>query len=400
MKPAHSILIVGAGICGATAAIELRRRSHEVSLLDPGPLPHPTAASTDISKLIRMDYGADEFYTELMEIAFEGWETWNKQWPEPHYHQTGFVNMTTCEMQPDSYQYESFMLLQKRGHSVERLNSARLKTRFPAWAAENYPDGYYNPQAGWAASGKVIAQLLREAQTAGVRLSTGVAMANLWKEGSQVTGVVTTDGTKHRADLVLIAAGAWTPKLLPWLGDVMWPTGQAVLYFRPAAVKDFQPPWFVPWAADVTRTGWYGFSAQPDGTLKVANHGPGRRVQPDEPRTISPEDVINCREFFRTTFPRLADAPLIGSRMCLYCDTWDGNFWIDHDPERPGLVVAAGDSGHSFKFAPILGGLIADVVERKPNPYSSRFAWRSRGQLSTERARFSDAHESAGRGTR
>ena len=61
--------------------------------------------------------------------------------------------------------------------------------------------------------------------------------------------------------------------------------------------------------------------------------------------------------------PALADAPIVHRRMCLYCDTFDGDFWIDHDPERPGLVVAAGDSGHGFKFAPILGALIADVVE-------------------------------------
>jgi glycine/D-amino acid oxidase-like deaminating enzyme len=167
----------------------------------------------------------------------------------------------------------------------------------------------------------------------------------------------------------------------------MWATGQPVLHFRPPHPAEYQPPRFVPWAADITRTGWYGFPAQADGTLKVANHGPGRRIHPDEPRTLAPGDEAQCREFFRDTFPGLADAPLIGSRLCLYCDTWDGNLWIDHDPQRPGLVVAAGDSGHGFKFAPVLGRLIADVLERKPNPYAARFAWRPRGELTTEDAR-------------
>ena len=69
----------------------------------------------------------------------------------------------------------------------------------------------------------------------------------------------------------------------------------------------------------------------------------------------------------------------------------NGNFWIDHDPERPGLVVAAGDSGHGFKFAPVLGGLIADVLERKPHPYTARFAWRPRGEVVTEDARYCEA---------
>jgi glycine/D-amino acid oxidase-like deaminating enzyme len=69
---AERVAIVGGGIAGITAALELRRRGFTVDVFDPGPLPHPNAASTDITKMIRMDYGADEFYTELMEGAFWG----------------------------------------------------------------------------------------------------------------------------------------------------------------------------------------------------------------------------------------------------------------------------------------------------------------------------------------
>ncbi|MHC4846807.1 MAG: NAD(P)/FAD-dependent oxidoreductase, partial [Planctomycetota bacterium] len=69
------------------------------------------------------------------------------------------------------------------------------------------------------------------------------------------------------------------------------------------------------------------------------------------------------------------DAELIGTRLCLYCDTADDRFWIDHDPEREGLVVAAGGSGHAFKFAPVLGELIADVVERRPNERAATMRW-------------------------
>ena len=78
-----------------------------------------------------------------------------------------------------------------------------------------------------------------------------------------------------------------------------------------------------------------------------------------------PEEEARVREFLGDSLPPLADAPIVHRRLCLYCDTFDGDFWIDHDPERPGLVVAAGDSGHGFKFAPMIGGLIADVVEGK-----------------------------------
>ncbi len=388
-RAARSIIVVGAGIFGVTAALELHRRGHAVSLFDPGPLPHPNAASTDISKAIRMDYGADELYMALTEQALEGWEAWNRRWGEELYHQVGVLFVTRDEMRPGGFEHESFVLLQKRGHRPQGLNSATLKARFPAWAAEKYPDGYYNPRGGWAESGKVVARLIEEARAAGVALREGLTFKQVLEEGSRAAGIVTTDDQAHRADCVVIAAGAWTPALLPHLSDVMWATGQPVLHFRPQNPADYQAARFPVWGADISNTGWYGFPVTPDGTLKVANHGPGRRVHPADPRAVAPSDEARFREFFRDTFPGLAGAPLIGSRLCLYCDTWDGNFWIDHDPQREGLVVAAGDSGHGFKFAPALGGLIADVVERKPNPYAARFAWRSRGELTKEDARYS-----------
>jgi glycine/D-amino acid oxidase-like deaminating enzyme len=95
------------------------------------------------------------------------------------------------------------------------------------------------------------------------------------------------------------------------------------------------------------------------------------------------------RAFFRRSLPALAEAPMTSNRLCMYCDTWDGDFWIDYDPDREGLLVAAGGSGHGFKFAPMLGPIIADVLERKPNDFAHRFRWRRRGELKTEGARYS-----------
>ena len=77
------IIVVGAGIFGVTCALELCRRGNRVRLLDPGPLPHPDAASTDISKAVRMDYGADVFYTDLAERAIHGWQAWNRRFDVP-----------------------------------------------------------------------------------------------------------------------------------------------------------------------------------------------------------------------------------------------------------------------------------------------------------------------------
>ena len=387
MAATQSILIVGAGVFGLTAALALRERGWRVTLLDPGPVPTPTAASTDISKVVRMDYGADELWTELGRKSLERWPGWNRESGQPLFHNDGFLVLSRAPMQPGGFEFESFKLLTAQGDKLARLNSSLIAARFRAWAAERYPDGYLNPTGGWAESGRVIGWLAQKARREGVPVVERCAFARLLENGSQVVGVQAQDGREFRADLTLLATGAWTPTLLPELADVMWATGQPVLHFRVAHPAEWQAPRFPVWAADIGRTGWYGFPALADGTLKVANHGPGRRVHPDAPREVSPADEPRFRAFLRDTFPSLADAPLIGTRLCLYCDTFDGNFWLDHHPQRPGLFVAAGDSGHAFKFAPVLGDLIADAVERQQQGATRRFSWRERKALAGEGAR-------------
>ena len=85
------IVVVGAGINGVTAAIELKKRGHKVVLADPGPLPHPLAASTDISKAVRAAYGADQDYTELAERSISLWRKWNKEFGVELYHEVGVM---------------------------------------------------------------------------------------------------------------------------------------------------------------------------------------------------------------------------------------------------------------------------------------------------------------------
>src|SRR5436305_1680047 len=245
------VIIVGAGVNGVTAAIQLKKRGHEVILVDPGPLPHALAASTDISKAVRAAYGADEDYTVL------------------------------------------------------------------------------------------------------------------------------DDGQHIGGDIIVIAVGAWTPYVLPFTKDFFRATGQLVSHIKPAEPELFAPERFPVFGADITVTGYYGFPINRDGVVKIANHGPGRETSPESPkRAVTPEDEKNLREFLSSTFPTLADAPIVYSRVCMYCDTHDGNFWIACDPDRRGLIIAAGDCGHGVKFAPVLGEIIPDAVEETPNPILEKFRWR------------------------
>jgi glycine/D-amino acid oxidase-like deaminating enzyme len=388
----HHIVIVGAGLFGVAAARELLARGWTADVLDPGPVPRPSAASTDVSKVVRMDYGADEFYTRFAAAALAGWDDWNDRWDPPLYHEDGFLVLAGEAMRPGGFEFESMRAVERLGYAVQTLASSSTPgPAFPAWSSANYPDGYFNPRAGWAESGKVVARLAADVRASGGRLRVGQQFAHLLDAHGRVTGVRTTDAEEIRGDMVLLAAGAWTPLLLPEFPEVMWTTGQPVVHFDAGTDARWRAPLFPVWAADIARTGWYGFPALADGTLKIGHHGTGRRVHPDGDRHVLPSEIERFREFLRRDLPDLADAPVRATRLCLYCDTFDGDFWIDHDPARPGLVVAAGDSGHGFKFAPVLGGVIADVVERKPNVWAGRFRWRVRDRDATEAARAASA---------
>ena len=381
-------IVAGGGIFGVSAALALVSRGWGVDLFDAGLLPRPEAASTDISKIVRMDYGSDALSTELMARALPLWRASNLRWREELYHQDGFLVLSHAPLRPGGFEHDSLLTLAARGHAVDRLDGGKLASRFPAWATARYPDGYFNPQAGWVESGRVLSRMIEDARAMGVRVHAGEGVARYVEAGSRVTGVVTTSGTSRRADVVLIAAGAWTPLLAPHLEDVMWSVAQPVFHLKPHDPLAWRPPRFTVWAAAIAETGWYGFPANASGIVKIANHGPGRRVHPEAERVIAPGDEARLRAFLRESLPALAEAPLASSKTCLYCDTFDGDFFIGRDPDRPGLAVTSGDSGHGFKFAPVLGDVIADAIEDKPSRFTARFGWRMPAERKAENARW------------
>lgn len=364
-------LVVGAGIFGVTTALELRARGLEVVLLDPGPVPHPLAESTDISKVVRIDYGADADYTALGEQAIAGWRRWNAEWRVPRFHETGVTFLSRAPMQPGGFEHDSYHLLVERGHPLERLDAAAITARFPAYAPGFLVDGYYNPIGGWAESGAVVAQLAELAVAAGVDLQQR-AVTQLSDDG-----VVTSQGHLG-GDLVVLCAGAWVPRLLPELADSVRAIGQPVFHLRPREPSLFEAARFPVFGADISGTGYYGFPVHTDGIVKIANHGTGVAIASptDVRRVVHPGHEAALRMFLREAFPALVDAPIVERRLCVYGDTRDEHFWIAPHPERSNLVVATGGSGHAFKFAPALGPLIADIALGVPHPLAHKFRWR------------------------
>src|SRR5438105_5644058 len=249
-------IVIGAGINGVVAAIELRKRGHEVVLIDPGPLPHPLAASTDISKAVRAAYGADEDYTELAERSREVWQQWNAEFGVTLYHEIGFLFVRRHAMRPGDFEYESFELLRRRGHRVERINSDQLKTRFPAWNAECYPDGFLDWEAGYAESGRVVATLVHRAKSLGVELRENAKFRELDETTGRVRGIVLENGERLAAEAVVMAVGAWTSYVLPFTQNFFRATGQPVFHLQPKRPELFAPERFPIFGAAISTTGY------------------------------------------------------------------------------------------------------------------------------------------------
>jgi len=390
---ADRFIVVGAGIFGVTAALELRARGHAVTLLDPGPIPAPLAASTDISKVVRMEYGPDRDYMALMEEAHAGWLRWNERWTAdrtgPLYHESGVLMVTRDPMAPGGFEHDSYRTLLDRSHRPERMDAATITNRYPAWSTGRFVDGFYHRKGGYAESGAVVAALARQARTDGVVVCEGVRMTALIEAPGRVRGVRTDQGQELLADAVVLAAGAWAGTLHAPLTGAIRASGHPVFHLRPADPDLFRAERFPTFTADVARTGYYGFPVNARGVVKIASHALGRPIDPDAPRHLAPGADTRLRRFLHDTFPALADAPIVYTRLCLYADTQDEDFWIAPDPERAGLIVAGGGSGHGFKFAPVLGRLIADAATGVDNPALDRFRWRPEVTLAhgTEAAR-------------
>ena len=374
------VVVVGAGIFGVVTALELQQRGHRVTLVDKGTVPNPLASSTDISKVVRVEYGSDLEYMTLAETARQGWLRWNERWREEGvgdlYHETGVLMLTREPMRSGGFEYESWRALQEYADPPERMSKQAIGERFPAWRTGNHVDGFFHHRGGYAESGRVVDALSDRARREGIQLRENVRVEELQVKDGRALGVRSDDGELFAAEAVVLAAGAWTSRLVPALAPLIEVTGQPVFHLRPTEPSLFAANRFPVFAADVSHTGFYGFPISLNGVVKIANHGAGTRIDPRAERRVPPKAESELRSFLTETFPDLATADIVHKRLCLYSDTLDGDFFIANHPDIEGLTIAGGGSGHAFKFAPVLGPIIADVVEGAEAP-TDRFRWRT-----------------------
>lgn len=380
MKNIFDFLIIGGGIFGITTAVELAKRKHRVGLINPDSIPHHLAASTDISKVVRMEYGTDTEYFQMAETSIERWHAWNTFFGEKLYHEVGYVLLCKHALEHESQIYErnSLETLEEFGYQIDRLSKNSIQKRFPAINSEVYPDGNFNPKGGYVESGLVVEKLTHYARTLGVDIHENQTAKEFVIEKGVLQAVKTKEGEVFKCGNAIVAAGANTPYLVPELKPYMKATGHPVFWLKPHDPTLFCTPNFVVFTADISNSGWYGFPFSPKhGVVKIAKHTIGLELNPDDDdRLITSSDISDMRTFLSSAFPALANAPLVYTRRCLYTDTLDGHFWIDQHPEIKGLSVSSGGSGHGFKMGPVIGEMTADMAEGKEHVFSKRYRWR------------------------
>ncbi|KAJ3329418.1 hypothetical protein HDU76_007944 [Blyttiomyces sp. JEL0837] len=396
-------IVVGSGTFGLSTAYALRLRGHDVTVFDRLEIPAQDAASTDINKVVRPDYASEILYQKLALDSIARFKVWNadalKRYGRPLYYECGVAYLTATEAMND-FEVESLKELKEVGYGekMELVTAEVTKEKWPGLAscADTLKGGYINHGAGFGDSGLTIRYLHDIAKEIGVKFITG-PKAGYFRSflntdptnPTAVTGIKTADKKSHFGK-VIVAAGSWTPSLLPELAEFCVPTGQPVVQFKiPESLKEkYNWSKFPVWFADVSRSGFYGFPMNFEGIMKVANHGGGFESSGDKgfhkpgeavkitPKDIPREAVVTYRKFFEYAFPDLNKLDIKATRLCWYCESWDSNFYIDAVPNRKGLYVASGGSGHGFKFTPCLGEVVADIIEGKPTPFRSLFQWR------------------------
>jgi sarcosine oxidase len=251
------------------------------------------------------------------------------------------------------------------GAEFEWLSGEECEERFPGVAAEGRV--LFQPDAGACLADQAVAAQVRLAAAAGVEVRPEVGVVSLRPRDDGVA--VDTDAGPIEAQTAVLTAGAWVQRILPHVP--VTPTVQTVSYFRPLD-DDASWPTFIEWEGEDGFV-WYEVPAAGGAPgAKVAEHRPGPRVDPSHgPFDPDPSAVEATADYVRRRFPGLEPQPL-SAETCLYEMTPDEDFVIDRNGP---IVVGAGGSGHSFKFAPLLGEILADlVVGRDPDVSLGRFS--------------------------
>ena len=352
------VVVVGAGVFGTWTAHHLVSAGCGVTLVDAYGPANPRASSSDQSRILRCGYGADEIYSAFARRSVEQWRALQERAGLPIWHPCGVLLLADAG---DPYAIATRHTLEQGGYAIEVLAPSGLRNRYRHLEASDVSMALLEPDCGVLMARRAVRALAAELERSGVRLMRGkavVAAKSGWLRAIGLAG-----GGEITGDAFVFACGPWLPSVLaPSLARLIRPTRQTVVYFGTPAGDDrfgrAQTPAWIDRPAGI-----FGIPELEDAGLKVGIDEHGPPIDPDtDDRTPAPDMIARARAWVERRFPAMKGAPVIGTRICQYENTSNGDLLIDRHPDYDNVWVVGGGSGHGFKHGPVVGELAANLV--------------------------------------
>lgn len=355
---AYDVAIIGLGGMGGAAAYRLAERGQRVIGLERFGPGHDQGSSHGDSRIIRQAYFEHPSYVPLLRRAYELWRETERASGQDLLTVTGGLFLGPPDADNVTGALRSARLWDLEH---EYLDAGAIARRFPTFRPGPDEVGVYEPYAGYVAPEAAVRANLDLAAAHGADLRFGERVLD-WAAGGDGVRVTTAEGS-YRAERLVIAAGAWAPGLLASLDLPLVVERQVMHWFAvddPAAFAAPGHPIYV-WS-DETGDHVYGFGIRPgDTSAKVAFFRRRNETDPDAvDRTVHPSEVAEIQAFLASRFPGMGAHT--GAKTCLYTLTPDHHFVLGPHPHHPNVTIAAGFSGHGFKFVPVIGEILADLT--------------------------------------
>lgn len=356
--PHYDAIVLGLGGVGSAALFHLAHCGHRVLGLDRFPGGHDRGSSHGETRVIRQAYFEHPDYVPLLRRSYELWHELEAVSGEPLFHQVGLLQVGP----PDGMVVDG-VLRAAALHDlpIETLSAAETERRFPGVSVPAGSVGVVERNAGYLLVERCVLAHLAAARSAGAQVRHDCDVQG-WDAGDR--GIIIHTATERfTADRLVIAAGAWSSDLLKGLAIPLRVLRKHLHWFAGTPPEYRQAAGFPTFLFEVPQGIFYGFPQINAAGLKVAEHSGGTLITDPlaDPRQPDPEDDARVRQFLRTCLPGVGP-DRTGHAVCFYTLSPDEHFLIDRHPTSDRVVFAAGLSGHGFKFASVLGEVLADLA--------------------------------------